>query len=488
MNEPPPLGIPPEDWAVTPVSVRVALLALLPLLPLVAENQRLQAQVTHLQARVADLEARLNQHSGNSSKPPSSDPPGAPPRSATRQRARQPGGQPDHGGASRDPAAPDQITETILLRPDCCFDCGTDLSTCPLDSTAPLRHQVWDLSVVRPTVTEYQRPSITCPACAMPVRANLPPEVPRGVFGPGVAAAIALLHTDYRLSLREIPRLLMQFFHLPISVGATTQLYHAVGTAAAAPYAAVEAEVRQHDANLDETSWPQAKLPLWLWTMVTAVATLFRIGRRNRATLTAMVGAEFGGIITSDRLRVYASQPQERWQICWAHLRREFVAFYERDGPVGDWAATALIQIDLTFLLWHGVRAGVLSREALQASMTGIQTAFHTLLIQGKDLPWEKARGFSRDLANYEVALWTFVREAGIEPTNNAAERALRPAVLWRKGCFGTQTETGSQAVERLLTIRATCRQHGRDPLVYLTDLMRTHWAGTPAPSLFTGT
>ena len=484
MNEPPPLGIPPEDWAVTPVSVRVALLALL---PLVAENQRLQEQVAHLQARMADLEARLNQHSGNSSKPPSSDPPGAPPRSANRQRGRQPGGQPDHPGASRDPAPDDQITETILLRPTHCSACRRDLTACPLDATDPICHQVWELPVIRPTVTAYHCLRITCPDCATPVRAALPPDVPRGAFGPGVAAAIALLHTDYRLSLREIPRLLRQFFHLPISVGATTQLYHAVGAAAAAPYAAVEAVVRQHDANVDETSWPQAKLPLWLWTMVTAVATLFRIGRRNRATLTAMVGAEFDGIITSDRLRVYASQPQERWQICWAHLRREFVAFYERDGPVGDWAATALIQIDLMFLLWHGVRTGTLSRGAFQASMTGIQTAFHTLLLQGKDLPWEKARGFSRDLANHETALWTFVRVEGIEPTNNAAERALRPAVLWRKGCFGTQTETGSQAVERLLTIRATCRQQDRDPLVYLTDLMRAHWAGTPAPSLFAG-
>ncbi len=487
MNESPPLGIPPEDWAVTPVSVRVALLALLPLLPLVAENQRLQEQVTHLQARVADLEARLNQHSSNSSKPPSSDPPGAPPRRATRTRGRQPGGQPDHVGASRDPAPDDQITATILLRPERCPDCGLDLAACPLDPAAPIHHHVWDLPVIRPTVTDFQRHRITCPGCATPVRADLPPEVPRGAFGPGVAAAIALLHTDYRLSLREIPRLLGQFFHLPISVGATTQLYHAVGAAAAAPYAAVEAVVRQRDANIDETSWPQGTLPLWLWTMVTAVATLFRIGRRSRATLTAMVGPDFGGIITSDRLRVYASQPQERWQICWAHLRREFVAFHERDGPVGDWAAPALIQIDLMFLLWHGVRAGTLSRAAFQASMSGIQTAFHALLIQGKDVPWEKARGFSRDLANHEVALWTFVREDGIEPTNNAAERALRPAVLWRKGCFGTQTETGSQAVERLLTIRATCRQQGLDPLEYLTALVRAQWAGTPPPSLFVG-
>ena len=123
--------------------------------------------------------------------------------------------------------------------------------------------------------------------------------------------------------------------------------------------------------------------------------------------------------------------------------------------------------------------------------MGGIQTAFHALLSQGKDVPWEKARGFSRDLANHATALWTFMREAGIEPTNNAAERALRPAVLWR-GCplggyFGTQTDAGSQAVERLLTIRATCRQQGHDPLVYLTDLMHDHWADTPSPSLFAG-
>ncbi len=98
--------------------------------------------------------------------------------------------------------------------------------------------------------------------------------------------------------------------------------------------------------------------------------------------------------------------------------------------------------------------------------------------------PWEKARGFCRDLLNTWPALWTFVAIAGVEPTNNAAERALRPAVLWRKGCFGTQSTAGSRFAEQMLSVSATCQQQNRHLLTFLTESVHAHWAGTPPPTL----
>jgi transposase len=106
-------------------------------------------------------------------------------------------------------------------------------------------------------------------------------------------------------------------------------------------------------------------------------------------------------------------------------------------------------------------------------------------LVEGLDMPWYKARGFCAEVLKLEPALWTFVEVPGIEPTNNAVERALRPAVLWRKGAFGSDSEGGLRFVERILTVTATCRQRSRPLLPFLTQAVAAHWASQPAPSLF---
>ena len=72
----------------------------------------------------------------------------------------------------------------------------------------------------------------------------------------------------------------------------------------------------------------------------------------------------------------------------------------------------------------------------------------------------------------------------GVEPTNNAAEQAIRPAVLWRKGSFGTQSAAGNRFVERLLSVAATCKQQDRSLLAYLTAVCTAAQAGQPIPSL----
>ena len=146
------------------------------------------------------------------------------------------------------------------------------------------------------------------------------------------------------------------------------------------------------------------------------------------------------------------------------------------------WSARALIHIDRMFVLWHGDRSGELDRATLQHGMAAIQGAFHSLLEDGTGVPNAKVQSFSHGLLRLEAARWTFVREEGVEPTNNAAERALRPAVLWRKGCFGTQSDGGSRYVERMLTVIATCKQQDRHLLSFLTESLEAHWAGTPPP------
>ena len=103
---------------------------------------------------------------------------------------------------------------------------------------------------------------------------------------------------------------------------------------------------------------------------------------------------------------------------------------------------------------------------------------------QGVACGCPKTAATCRDLMAHEPKLWAFVWHEGVEPTNNAAERALRHAVLWRKGSGGTDSRRGSRFVERVLSVRETCRQQGRALLAYLVECCQAHVAGKDAPSL----
>src|SRR5262245_58821316 len=106
------------------------------------------------------------------------------------------------------------------------------------------------------------------------------------------------------------------------------------------------------------------------------------------------------------------------------------------------------------------------------------------LLQRGEESPDRKVAGLCRALRKWWPALWTFARVAGVEPTNNVAERALRPAVRWRKGSFGSDSEAGTRFAEQLLTVAVTCRQQGRRLLDFLVAAGEAALQGTAAPSL----
>lgn len=478
----PPLGIDPAEWDATPPGVRAVVYTLL------TQVQALQGQVADLQRQVADLQAQRKQHSGNSSRPPSSDPPSAPPRPKRTPTGRPRGAQPGHPGHQRELLPPGEVDTLVVHRPTACPHCQTALPA-DLPATEVLRQQVWEVPPVRPHVTEHQFPTVTCPHCQTSVRVPRPPEVPRGAFGPRVAALVSLLHGRYRLSDRETVALLADLYGLPLSLGSVPALCQTVSHALAPVYGEVQAAVAaQPLANVDETSWKEAGARRWLWVAVTAVGTLFRLAQhRSAAALQALLGEHYTGLVGSDRYCAYNSLPVARRQLCWAHLKRNWQAFRERDGPVGTWGEEASQLIDQLFAVWYRFRVGELDRAGLQAQMAPVERDLRALVERGRDaLPWEKARGFCRDLLLVWPALWTFVAVEGVEPTNNAAERALRPAVLWRKGCYGTQSDSGSQFVAHILTVTATCRQQERHVLTFLTEAVAAHWAGRPAPTLIT--
>jgi transposase len=450
--------------------------------------RELQAAVQALQARVAELEARLGQDSSNSSRPPSSDPPWTPPPPPAKRQpsGRQAGGQPGHVASQRELLPPEQV-EQVVVWPEHCQHCGAALPPCPeLVAAAPERHQVSELPPVQVTVTEYQLQRLRCPCCGEETRAGLPDGVPAGAFGPRLQAAAALLTGRYHLSRRAVVGVLADLVGAEVALGSVNALCAATSTALAQPVGELEQAVRAvRVANADETSWQQAGQACWLWVVVTTLVTVFTIARsRGSGVIKGLLGEDFAGIVTSDRYTAYLWLGTLHRQVCWAHLKRDFTGLVDRGGAAKAVGQPALDLVARLFTAWHQARNDPAAREQLPQTMQPIQDDFRTLLETGQASPSAKAAGLCRALLTLWPALWPFVTVPGVQPTNNAAERAIRPAVLWRKQSLGTRTNAGSQFVARMLSVATTCQQQQRPLLAYLTAVCSAQRSGQPIPSL----
>jgi transposase len=212
-----------------------------------AVNVDLRATITQEQERVRDLETRVGQHSGNSSRPPSSDLPGTPKRPPSRPSGRGRGGQPGHVAHQRAMAPPgrvDVVTDHWPVQCQACEACLTVLPQAPgLPGVAGapdfVAHQVTELPVIHPRITEHRLHRLACPSCGTRTRASLPAGVPTGSFGPRVQATVAMLGGRFRLSRRETSGVMGQVFGVPISIGSVDALCQATGEALAPVTAAL---------------------------------------------------------------------------------------------------------------------------------------------------------------------------------------------------------------------------------------------------------
>lgn len=469
----PPL-VSAADWAQTPPDVRQAFLSLVDM-------------VHALSARVQELEALLKQTSRNTSKPPSSDPPNAPPAVPRVPRGKPKGAQPGHPDQQRPLLPENQLDAIVPLRPTVCSHCQTSLAP-DLPLVGPIAvYQIAELPPFKPIVTEYQQQTVCCPDCQHLTTAELPPDLPPGAFGPRLTALIALLHGRYRLSTRETQAFLQDVVGVEISLGSVVSSCTRVSDALVPVDAAIQSRVRAHPTVwVDETGWREQQQRGWLWVAVSPEATCFRIDpSRGQTALWHVLGSDYSGVVHSDRGSVYHALPDRQRQLCWAHILRNLQGLVDHQHEESIWAQRMLAWTRPLFAAWEAYQIGFYDQIALQQALMPVRLALHELLQRGAASQWEKLQATSQDLLRHWDALWTFSRQAGLEPTNNRAERALRPAVVWRKSCYGTQSMLGSRFVERMLSVRATCAQHGRDLFAFLTDVVRAAWAGQPAPSIF---
>jgi transposase len=345
---------------------------------------------------------------------------------------------------------------------------------------------VTEIPPVKPVVTEYQLHALVCPACGEATRAALPLGVPTGGFGPRLQATTALCTGAYHLSKRTTQELLNDLFGLEVGLGTIANLEQATTQAVADPVAEARAYVqRQPTAYADETGWREGRQRAWLWTVVTGLVTVFVI-RRSRSGQVAqeLLGQGFWGWLVTDRWSGYHWYPTWRRQLCWAHLLRDIEAMIARGGQSQVIGEALQGQARQMFHWWHRVRDGTLAHTTFASYMWPIRREVERLLEAGQTCGVPKTEGTCREILKLRQALWTFVRHARVEPTNNAAERAIRPGVLWRKGSFGTQSAEGSRFVEAMMTVVATLKQQHRNVLEYLTTACQAALCGETAPSL----
>jgi transposase len=472
-EEIPPL-VSATDWAKTPPDVRQAFVSLVDM-------------VRELSAQVQELRALLKQTSHNSSKPPSSDPPSAPPAPAPRvARGRKRGGQPGHPDQQRPLLPEDQLDAIVALRPTSCSHCQAALAP-ELPLSGPIWvYQIWELPPLKPTVTEYQQQAVCCPACQQTVTADLPPEVPPGAFGPRLSALIGLLHGGYHLSMRTTAALLEDVCGLRVSLGSVATSCARVSAVLAPIDATIQNYIQQQPQLwVDETGWKEGARRGWLWVAVSPQASCYRIhASRGQGALWELLGEAYGGVVHSDRASVYHALPNRQRQLCWAHIIRNLQGLAEYQHAESRWAGALLDWTRPLFDAYQAYQCGIFDQIALQHALLPVRLAMHDLLLQGARAPWEKLQATCTDLLRHWEALWTFSRVEGLEPTNNRAERALRPAVIWRKSCYGTQSEGGSRFVERMLSVQATCAQQGRNLFAFLSEAVRAAWALESAPVL----
>lgn len=440
--------------------------------------------------RIEELERRLGQNSQNSSRPPSSDPPGTRPQPKERPSGRKPGGQPGHEGHERSLLPPEKVDRVEELWPERCENCAHDLGREKLrdEIGEAARHQVTEMPPVRPEVVEYRQHSQFCPKCYHTTTAELPPEVPISSFGPRLQAVASMLSGVYRLSKRSVKSLLLDLFGVEISLGAIIACEQRTSAALAEPVAEAHAYVQQQAvANADETGWRERARRAWLWVAVTAHVTIFLIHARRGAVAAEKLLGRFAGILGSDRWCAYANYRLRRRQLCWAHLRRHFEAFAEYSGEAGTIGDALVLLTEKMFRYWHWVRDGTWARSTFQTRMRPLRKAIEVFLQRGRVCGQPKVEATCRELLEYAPALWTFVRVRGVEPTNNASERALRTAVIMRKTSFGTHSENGSRFIERMLSVVATLRQQNRDVLGYLVETCERALLGRRPRSLLPG-
>jgi transposase len=411
-----------------------------------------------LKKRIEELEKRVNSNSGNSSKPPSSDTPYAKKKDSGKKG--KPGGKKGHKGSRYQMLEP---TREKKVPPEKCT-CGSREYK---NETPYYTHQHLELPEVKLEVTHLTLLKGECVCCGRINKSTLPTEYRTG-YGPRLSAVVAELagsHGDSRSTIQNFCASVLGF---SISLGAIQKILDRTSEAIAPHYEEIGTQARQSAVNhADETSWYLKGALCWLWVLANSTVALFMVhDKRSREAFKALV-KDWSGVLVSDGYAVYRYWVGGR-QTCLAHLIRDAKALSERkDEKIAKFGKKAHRELQrLTHMAHSPPTLG--EWRAFYARFIFLITRHH-----GKE---DDAAKFAARLLREIDSLWLFLEKAGVSPTNNHAERMLRFAVCWRKRSYGTASEKGNRWVERMLSLRQTCRLRKIRTFPVLVEALDSHF------------
>ncbi|BBO68082.1 hypothetical protein DSCA_61040 [Desulfosarcina alkanivorans] len=443
------------DWQLTPEPVRHYIMALERTL------FDMEQRIALHEKRLEKLEVRTRKNSHNSSKPPSSDPPFARKKRKQKKSKKAKGGQKGHKPHQQQVLDP---TESYWLTPQRC-SCGHSAFDQEKMKTFYV-HQHIELPEIEMQVNHYLLQQCDCPNCGNVVKAMLPPEMSTG-YGPRFTAFIGELSGIKGMSRNDVKKLCESVLDIPIATGTIQKIVDRTSNALLPVYERIGQIARRFWCNyIDETSWFKQNDLHWLWAMVNERVAFYRIDpHRSKAAFENLI-QDWNGILVSDGYGLY-----QKWvhrQTCLAHLIRKADALTERKKPdlrrFGEIVAAWLRQL-VSF-----------AKEPPDSKQW---SDFYTFFLFTVSL-WEEdktdAGRLARQIVREMDSLWTFLDHHGVEPTNNRAERALRFGVLWRKRSLGTQSEKGNRWVERILSLKETCRLNEKPTFPFLVECIASYF------------
>jgi transposase len=442
------------DWLNTPQPVRQYIEML--------EKSILQltAALDELKGRTEKLEERVNKNSQNSSKPPSSDAPFKKPKRIKKKSKRKRGGQKGHPGHRQQLLEP---TKVVNVKPTEC-NCG---STKFKNMKAFYTHQQIELPEIDLDITHHVLHKGCCTKCGKIISAKLPTDQSFG-YGPRMSALIAELSGMQGTSRQGVRQFLNSVLGVTISTGAIQKVIDRVSEAILPAYEKIGQAARSAKVGyIDETSWFKTGVLHWLWVMATSSVAFYIVhSNRSREAFNELIG-HWQGILVSDNFRVYQNWVEKR-QNCLAHFIRKARALSENaDSHISSFGQEILTLLQM---LCYFAKAPPSARK-----WKNFYKRF-LLLLMTHDEEKNEAGKLARSLAAEMDSLWVFLDEHGVEPTNNRAERALRFGVIWRKRCFGCQSDKGARWVERILSLKETCRLKSKASFTVLVDLTQAYF------------
>lgn len=424
-----------------------------------AENARLRADVDRLTVRVEELEAE-----------PTGRGPGAPrPPSWVRKNTPERGGSkgPRKKRSTNFARRRSVPTREVRHAEKACPGCG-----CVLKGGSVKRHRETIELVLSPVeVTDHLLVERVCPRCDRAVTPTLGEAdgvVGRHRFGPRLMAVIAQWRESGRMTVRSIQEQLTTLFGVHVSLGAIEGALRTVSVRGESEVRSIRDEIRRAEVvHGDETGWRESGQNRYLWLIATPTARYFEIGRRTNEQIDGMLGSEFGGVLVSDFYGAYDHFPGLK-QRCWAHLLREVADLTEQypdDQELVIWA-TRVRRIYSHSRDRPGVdtKARRATRKRLEARLVEVCQPY-----LGTQRP---QRLLCQRIVKHLHELFTFVVNPHVPPTNNEAERDLRPQVIARKVWGGTRSPQGSVDAARRATLFSTWRARRLNPFHQVYNLL----------------